>query len=575
MGSIRSWFKRLLSYDHRQGERLEAPLLVAYYWDGSIPTAHKIRDISSTGFYLLTTERWHLGTIVTMTLQRSDTGTVNPSGEHYVSVQSKVVRLGEDGVGFAFIPVESKRSDVAQTSKRVQTSKNKVADKQALRKFLDHLKLDDGYVMIGLDRGVEKETLLGQDGSLRMPGENVMNRLKDESGQSLVVAALAMTCLMGFVALAADVGVMSRERRLVQTAADSGAIAGASELGFADVTAAARADATKNGFTDGTNGATVVVNIGPATGPHAGNTNYIEVIVSRSEPTFFMRVFGRSAMTVAARAVASKGGAGGCVYTLSPTGASNPNLSGADFYIAGSANISAPTCGIIDNSNSSKALSINGSVVLTAKSIGVVGGYSPSGSIVVNPTPITGIAPTSDPLASLPQPSVSPPCPATSRTGSTNTTLNPGCFGGLTIGGSAIVHLNPGLYVINGSLDISGSTTITGTGVTLYITGGGAVNLHGSESMTLTAPTTGTYNGILFFQDRSDSSPFNFTGSAIMNLQGIFYFPNSDVTFAGSVSGSIYTDFVTKTFSDTGSVVWHDYATLTSNSPLTSVGLVE
>jgi hypothetical protein len=173
MGSIRSWFKRLLSYDHRQGERLEAPLLVAYYWDGSIPTAHKIRDISSTGFYLLTTERWHPGTVVTMTLQRSDTGTVNPSGEHYISVHSKVVRLGEDGVGFAFVPLETKRSDSTKASKRVRTSKSKPADKKALRKFLDHLKLDDGCVVIGRDRRVEEETLLGQDESLRIPGEKL------------------------------------------------------------------------------------------------------------------------------------------------------------------------------------------------------------------------------------------------------------------------------------------------------------------------------------------------------------------------------------------------------------------
>ena len=102
-----------------------------------------------------------------MTLQRSDTGTVNPSGEHYISVHSKVVRLGEDGVGFAFVPLETKRSDSAQASK------TKPADKKALRKFLDHLKLDDGCVMIGLDRTVEKETLLGQDGSSRMPGEKL------------------------------------------------------------------------------------------------------------------------------------------------------------------------------------------------------------------------------------------------------------------------------------------------------------------------------------------------------------------------------------------------------------------
>src|ERR1700733_14933047 len=104
-----------------------------------------------------------------------------------------------------------------------------------------------------------------------------MKRLGDESGQSLIVAALCMTCLMGFVALAADVGVLLHERRLVQIAADSGAIAGASELGFSDVVAAATADATANGFTGAANGASVSVSIGPLTGPHTGDRNYVEV----------------------------------------------------------------------------------------------------------------------------------------------------------------------------------------------------------------------------------------------------------------------------------------------------------
>ncbi len=39
-----------------------------------------------------------------------------------------------------------------------------------------------------------------------------------------------MTCLLGFVALATDVGIMMRQKRMAQTAADAAAIAGAMEL---------------------------------------------------------------------------------------------------------------------------------------------------------------------------------------------------------------------------------------------------------------------------------------------------------------------------------------------------------
>src|SRR5882757_3441318 len=104
MKSVTSWFKRLSSPEHRKAQRTKAPLLVAYYWDGSVPASHQIQNISSTGFYLLTEDRWLPGTMVTMSLQRTDMAHQNSGTEPNISVLSKVVRLDENGVGFAFIP---------------------------------------------------------------------------------------------------------------------------------------------------------------------------------------------------------------------------------------------------------------------------------------------------------------------------------------------------------------------------------------------------------------------------------------------------------------------------------------
>ena len=109
--------------------------------------------------------------------------------------------------------------------------------------------------------------------------------LRGENGQTLVIAALCMTCLMGFVALSVDVGLMLRAKRVLQTAADSAAIAGAAELVSGTWSAAALADAAQNGVTNGVNGATVTPHNGPSTGPHAGNLAYVEVIVTQTEPT--------------------------------------------------------------------------------------------------------------------------------------------------------------------------------------------------------------------------------------------------------------------------------------------------
>lgn len=53
----------------------------------------------------------------------------------------------------------------------------------------------------------------------------------DENGQVLVLTAFCMLVLLGFLALAVDVGMLYRQKRLVQTAGDAGALAAAAEIG--------------------------------------------------------------------------------------------------------------------------------------------------------------------------------------------------------------------------------------------------------------------------------------------------------------------------------------------------------
>ena len=88
-----------------------------------------------------------------------------------------------------------------------------------------------------------------------------MKILRDENGQTLVLTALCMTAMLGFMALALDVGLLFRERRSMQTAADAAAIAAAQDYMWnASTTSAQTAGknaSSSNGFTDGTNGAVV------------------------------------------------------------------------------------------------------------------------------------------------------------------------------------------------------------------------------------------------------------------------------------------------------------------------------
>ncbi|HEY1576925.1 MAG TPA: PilZ domain-containing protein [Terracidiphilus sp.] len=83
----------------RRAERRSSPDLTAYHWKGMIPRQNSIRDISSTGAFLLTQERWEPGEVVSLSLQRSGP----PEKENSFPVQAKAVRWDEQGVAVSFV----------------------------------------------------------------------------------------------------------------------------------------------------------------------------------------------------------------------------------------------------------------------------------------------------------------------------------------------------------------------------------------------------------------------------------------------------------------------------------------
>ncbi|HEX3893587.1 MAG TPA: PilZ domain-containing protein [Terracidiphilus sp.] len=87
--------------DRRRGERRSSPELAAYLWMGNLPKQAGVRDISATGVYLLTRERWTPGDVVSITLQRR--GPLEGSFERRVAVQARAVRSGDDGIAMSFV----------------------------------------------------------------------------------------------------------------------------------------------------------------------------------------------------------------------------------------------------------------------------------------------------------------------------------------------------------------------------------------------------------------------------------------------------------------------------------------
>jgi uncharacterized protein len=98
----RSWLQRLLApepADNRRTARQAVPGLSAYFFTGGAPVAHEVRDISLTGMYVFTNERWYPGTMVRMTISDSS----DRSAERSITLNTTVVRSGDDGVGLRFV----------------------------------------------------------------------------------------------------------------------------------------------------------------------------------------------------------------------------------------------------------------------------------------------------------------------------------------------------------------------------------------------------------------------------------------------------------------------------------------
>jgi hypothetical protein len=105
----RNWLPQGSPSDRRTAMRKRWPRLVAYDSKGAALAVLGIRDISSTGLYLMTEERWPLGAKVKMSLQRTDG--IEDNAMHRMTVQLRVSRWGADGVGLEFV-----QSDAEETA---------------------------------------------------------------------------------------------------------------------------------------------------------------------------------------------------------------------------------------------------------------------------------------------------------------------------------------------------------------------------------------------------------------------------------------------------------------------------
>ena len=349
------------------------------------------------------------------------------------------------------------------------------------------------------------------------------------------MTGLCATVIVGFAALAIDVGSWQVAQRSMQGAADMAAYSAAIAYGKSDgtsITTQAKGITAALGYVDGQNGVTVSVNQPPTSGPYARTATAIQVIVQQPQPRYFAGLLLSSNPTVSASAVATTSGSGSACMLALDTSANHA------IDVSGLGSINTPNCSVVSNSSSSTAVNMSGSAAINAGCLVAVGRVQTTSSLTETQcsTPKTKAPATANPYASLPVPTPSGSC--LSVPGGSSITLSPGYYcNGLTVSGSTTATFQPGLYYVNGNFSIQGGASATGTGVTFYISGGQNTAVSGGSTVNFTAPTTGTYAGVAFFGDPTTTNGTNnFSGGSGFSVTGAIYYPTQEVSYTGGTS---------------------------------------
>lgn len=362
--------------------------------------------------------------------------------------------------------------------------------------------------------------------------------LNDRRGNMLAITAAALPLVIGSAGLATDTVQWSTWNRQLQRAADSAAFAGVyARAQSAQVAQAVNTDLAKNNHTPPTL-MPGYPQIAYPTSPSYNNAVRVTLAVRRKLP--FSSLFLDRVPVIQVRGTAAMIDTGEyCLVALESSTSSGITIGGSS-----SANLG---CGAIANSVSpDQSVFTNGaSYNFNASVIAAAGGLpgSINGTTTLKPFHI----PLPDPFAG--QYPTDIPAGTTCRNFNQNsygpggTRLRAGCYNSFNISGNSTYTLDPGVYYLNNTdLRTNGTITLSGTGVTFVFTGTnpGSLQTNGNATIQLTAPTSGTYEKMLFIQaPNATVDNLNIvTGSASSKYDGAMYFPRGLVSFTGSSGAS-------------------------------------
>lgn len=364
---------------------------------------------------------------------------------------------------------------------------------------------------------------------------------KTEKGQALILIVLAIVGLIGMTALAVDGGLAYSERRRAQNAADSSALdAALAKVRGGNLYTEGLARAASNNYVDTNPGAgssspnlDVEIYNPPISGTYAGNSQYVQVIITATTRTYFGPVVGINQTTNRVEAVARA--LPSIIQPMFP-GNAIVSLSEHDCQAVkyqGNANTTVTGGGVYVNSDCASSAFFNhsASAQLTAPCLQAVGGitYKP-GAINI---PTSCIATGASPLPPIIYPN--PTCSGTATKIGSNT-LKPGNYSG-TFPPSGVTQLQPGIYCVNGNFRMNAHDSLSGSDVVIVIQTGD-VRWNGGATINLSAPTSGPFAGLLLFLPESNNNEVVINGNSSSIFTGSILAPSADISIKGTGNAS-------------------------------------
>lgn len=372
-------------------------------------------------------------------------------------------------------------------------------------------------------------------------------------GNVAVMTALLLPAMIGGAGFASDTAQWVMMRRAMQRQVDSAALAGALAITQgADVSGTVTADLTKNNNFTRT---TTTIETPPSVGTYAGNSAAVRVRVVSSVRLPFSGALLQRAVSIGVEATAAMLLNGEyCLLALDPSRTASVSMGGSTIVNA--------SCGLHSNASGNPAITAGGSSSIFASPVSAVGNINTTSTNYAAGTTFRPYTVRQrDPYASIADPTIS----SSPNNGDVNPNqtrdLTPGNYRGMNIQGTA--NLAPGIYYIDGQgngnnnssggLSIGSQAVVNGTGVTFVLTMRNApttgtsamiagMKVNGGATLNLTAPTDGTYKGILVYQDRranllGDTVIIN--GNATSKLEGAIYVPRNEVQMNGTTGMNI------------------------------------